>query len=58
MNRDVLYDPDEVCDLCGKKGAFDFMGDLICPDCLSKDKNEDSENHLEVDNEKKRPKAS
>ena len=36
MDRDVPYDPQEICDNCGAKGAFDFMGDLICPDCLKK----------------------
>ncbi len=34
--RDVPYDPDAICDVCGAKGAFDFMGDLRCPDCASK----------------------
>lgn len=35
MRRDVPYDPDEKCDKCGKRGAFDFMGDYICPDCYA-----------------------
>jgi len=36
MSRDIPFDPEEICDLCGEKGAFDFMGDLICPECLAK----------------------
>jgi len=43
VSRDVPYDPDEICDICGKKGAFDFMGDLICLDCLQKDKETDDD---------------
>ncbi len=23
-------------DDCGKAGAYDFMGDLLCPDCATK----------------------
>ena len=34
MSRDVPYDPDDICDECGAKGAFDFMGDLLCPKCV------------------------
>lgn len=34
MSRDVPYDPDEICDECGSKGAYDFMGDNICPECF------------------------
>ena len=37
MNRDVEFDENAVCDICGKKGAFDFMGDYICPDCIEVD---------------------
>ncbi len=33
MSREVPFRKDEVCDECGQKGAFDFMGDLICADC-------------------------
>ena len=35
MGRDVPYDPEDKCDVCGKLGAFDFMGDYICSDCLA-----------------------
>ena len=36
MSRDIFFDENEKCDLCGKDGAFDFMGDFICEDCLKK----------------------
>lgn len=36
MSREVEFDPNDVCDGCGAKGAFDFMGDLICQACLDK----------------------
>ena len=38
MSREVPFDEDEVCDICGEKGAYDFMGDLICPKCIEKNK--------------------
>lgn len=34
MERAIRFDQDALCELCGKKGAFDFMGDYICPECL------------------------
>ena len=33
MGRDVPFDFDDKCDKCGKPGAWDFMGDYLCPDC-------------------------
>jgi uncharacterized Zn finger protein (UPF0148 family) len=36
MSREVPFDEEAVCDVCGKQGAFDFMGDLLCPDCAKK----------------------
>ena len=33
MGRDVPFDNDCICDICGKLGAYDFMGDCLCPDC-------------------------
>ena len=33
MSRDVPYFEDDICDVCGKVGAFDFMGDFLCPEC-------------------------
>jgi hypothetical protein len=38
MSRDVIYYRDEVCDDCGKLGAYDFMGDLICDECCTDDR--------------------
>jgi len=32
-SRDVPFEPEAVCDICGRVGAFDFMGDLLCPEC-------------------------
>jgi hypothetical protein len=43
-NRNIDFDKDATCDICGKKGAFDFMGDFICQECL------DEENHDEENN--------
>jgi uncharacterized Zn finger protein (UPF0148 family) len=34
MSREVPFDPEAICDVCGKPGAFDFMGDCVCPDCI------------------------
>lgn len=38
MDRTVPFDEDEICDSCGAKGAYDFMGDCICAECLAKAK--------------------
>lgn len=47
MGRDVPFDKEEKCDLCGALGAFDFMGDLICGDCIQKIMiNEEEENGI------------
>jgi len=35
MSRDIDLEDDLVCDICGAKGAFDFMGDCICPKCCN-----------------------
>ncbi len=32
-DRDIDLDERLICDSCGAKGAFDFMGDAICPKC-------------------------
>jgi hypothetical protein len=37
MSRDVPFDENAICEICGKPGAFDFMGDEICQDCLSRE---------------------
>ena len=31
--REVPYDCDTECDVCGRRGAYDFMGDYLCTDC-------------------------
>jgi len=36
MGRDVPFNPDAICDECGKKGAYDFMGDYSCQECSEK----------------------
>ena len=36
MSREVPYDDEAYCDCCGSLGAFDFMGDFICGECLQK----------------------
>jgi len=36
MDRIVPFDEDETCDICGEVGAFDFMGDLLCAECVVK----------------------
>lgn len=40
MDRTVPFDEKEICDVCGKKGAFDFMGDYICQECIDKSEKE------------------
>lgn len=42
MSRDVPYDPNDICDTCGKAGAYDFMGDLYCQACLGDDDPDDA----------------
>lgn len=34
MSREIPFEPDERCDCCGALGAFDFMGDFLCPNCV------------------------
>jgi len=45
MSRDIPFDEELICDSCGKKGAWDLMGDCLCPECVSKlnDENVDKE---------------
>ena len=40
MNREIEFDEEEYCDDCGVKGAFDFMGDYYCHECLRKHRHE------------------
>lgn len=35
-DRTVPFDEKAKCDDCGKVGAYDFMGDLLCPECTEK----------------------
>lgn len=35
MGREVPFDETEKCDVCGKTGAFDIMGDTLCAQCVS-----------------------
>jgi hypothetical protein len=32
-DKDIPYEVDAVCDECGTLGAYDFMGDCLCPEC-------------------------
>lgn len=36
MSRDIEFEETATCDECGKKGAYDFMGDYLCPECAAK----------------------
>lgn len=36
LSRTVPFDENEICDKCGEAGAFDFMGDMLCAKCSSK----------------------
>lgn len=36
MSREVVFKYDERCDVCGRLGAYDFMGDFLCADCSSR----------------------
>ena len=40
MNREIPYEENEKCDVCGQEGAFDFMGDFVCAKCLAKIRHE------------------
>jgi len=42
MSREVPFDKDASCDRCGNVGAWDFMGDYYCDECVEE---------LEEDNE-------
>ena len=34
MPREFKFNDREKCDNCGTLGAFDFMGDYFCNDCI------------------------
>lgn len=33
MGREVPFDEEAICDSCGERGAWDFMGDYLCDKC-------------------------
>lgn len=36
MSRDVPWSEKNTCDGCGAMGAYDFMGDCFCDDCIAR----------------------
>lgn len=36
MGRDVPFNPEAICDCCGKTGAYNFMGDFSCEECAAR----------------------
>jgi hypothetical protein len=36
MDREIPYNENAECDLCGHIGAYDFMGDYLCDECIDK----------------------
>ena len=32
-DREVPFEQEAICDRCGAKGAYDFMGDYYCVRC-------------------------
>ena len=44
MGRELDFDMNQRCSICGDYGVWDYMGDPICPKCLrekiKKDKKE------------------
>jgi hypothetical protein len=40
MDREIEFEKDLKCDVCGKLGAYDFMGDYICQECIDKERKE------------------
>jgi hypothetical protein len=36
LDRTVPFDEKAICDGCKASGAYDFMGDYICQNCLDK----------------------
>ena len=41
MTKELEYDPDLTCEICGAEGAYDVYGDYICPKCMSKEWEDD-----------------
>lgn len=42
MSRQVPIDPRRACQMCGAKPAWDFMGDVLCADCVGEIAGDDS----------------
>ena len=34
MSKDIPFNPELQCDNCDEVGAYDFMGDYLCPNCI------------------------
>ena len=34
MSTSIKYHNDKYCEICGEPGAFDFLGDYVCENCL------------------------
>ena len=32
-SREIPFNKNEICDVCGQRGVYDFMGDYLCPAC-------------------------
>ena len=35
-SREFEFDNNAICDICGKKEAYDIYGDFICNECIVK----------------------
>lgn len=33
MSREIPFNPEVVCDLCGARGGYDMYGDKLCVSC-------------------------
>ena len=51
MSRTIPYEPNTECDDCSKMGAFDFMGDYFCPECLNSEPVMSDEEFEQIKNE-------
>lgn len=49
MSREVVFDENEKCDICGELGAFDFYGDIICQKCIDKNKHDNTSEDVKDD---------
>jgi len=51
MVRDILYDPELECDNCGAIGAYDFMGDYLCENCIGFEIEEEGDSFFSDDDD-------